>query len=97
MIDNLFTARMLLNETRNEEVRIILWLVEEICIFTRRAGFLEKKSKSQHERAGQRAAERGEKNKKSLRVVEADQGWQQSKPGALQKPELAITKFAVKH
>lgn len=37
------------------------------------------------------------KNRKSLRVVEADQGWQRSKPGALQKPELAVTKFAAKH
>lgn len=52
LIDNLFAARMLLNETRNEEVRITLWLVEEICTFTRRVGFLQKKSKSQHERAG---------------------------------------------
>lgn len=27
------------------------------------------------------------KKRKSLRVVEADRGWQRSKPGALQKPE----------
>lgn len=64
--DNPFTARMLLNETTSEGVRITLWLVEEICTFTRRVGFLKKKSKSQHERAGQRAAERAGKKKQKV-------------------------------
>lgn len=69
----------------------------DLYIYTPSWFLREKKQVTAWKSWSESSRERGEKNKKSLRVVEADQGWQQSKPGALQKPELAVTKFAVKH
>lgn len=83
---------MLLNETRNEEEKSLNgWLRKSVRLNAELISYRKKVSRSMKELVREQQRQQGEKNRKSLRVVEADQGWQRSKPGALQKPELAVT------